>query len=135
MTTTQLDPAPAVGGGPVESRDTSDAPRPPYSLRLPPDVAADLGRYVSAIVAKVSATYTEDAEAKQADHLTLDLSAVTTVPIAQLVLLVDLLRRDLGNHVAITLSGVRPAILGSLVAFSIPRGVDVIDSRGRRWRG
>ncbi|HUQ54818.1 MAG TPA: hypothetical protein VM306_04155 [Lentzea sp.] len=58
-----------------------------------------------------------------------------TVPGAQLVMLVKLLRRTLGKGVLIELAGVKPTILGSLVAFGIPLDVAVIDSRGRPWTG
>ena len=65
--------------------------------------------------------------------LTIDLTGAPTAPAAQLVLLVRLLRRTLGDGVLIELSGVTPMIRTSLVVFGVPRDVAVIDSRGRSW--
>lgn len=115
---------------------TEVATRQPHRLWLAPEVARQLGRYLAPIVAQVRTAF-EDRRRTQGtggtDDLTIDMSAAPAAPAAQLVLLVTLLRNALGNDVRITLSGVRPAILGSLVTFDIPRGVVLIDSRGRRW--
>jgi hypothetical protein len=55
------------------------------------------------------------------------------VPQAQLILLVTLLRSIVGPDTPITLSGVRPMNLGSLVAYDLPGDVVVVDTRGRTW--
>ncbi|NGY65125.1 hypothetical protein G7043_40075 [Lentzea sp. NEAU-D13] len=111
-------------------------PRGTYRLRLTPDEVRELGKYLSVIVAKVRAAMTDDPDEPDLHSikkLTVDLAGAPTAPGAQLVLLVKLLRRTLGNGVLIELSGVRPTILASLVAFGIPRDVTVIDPRGRPW--
>jgi hypothetical protein len=96
-------------------------------LRLAPAEVRELGRYLSAIVAKVRAT------THPIRKLTIDLGGAPTAPAAQLVLLVKLLRRVLGDGVTIELAGVTPMIRTSLVAFDLPEHVTVIDSRGRSW--
>ncbi|WP_459722118.1 hypothetical protein [Actinophytocola sp. KF-1] len=96
-------------------------------------MAAELGRYVSAITAKTAATWEAEGNAGVPHELVIDLSDAAQVPLSQLVLLVDLLRGVVGHGTTITLSGVRPMILGSLVAYGVPEGVVVIDNRGRRW--
>src|SRR6476469_771014 len=126
MTTTRAAPV-------VQERTEVGAP---YRLRLTPAVAAALGRYLSPIVAQVRAEFEDRRRTPspdETDRITSDLSGAPTVPGAQLILLVTLLRHAIGNNVDITLSGVKPAILGSLVAFDIPPDVVLIDSRGRRW--
>lgn len=110
-------------------------PVPPYRLWLTPEVARHLGRHLSPIVATVRAAFDERGTTGAADRLTIDLSAATDVPSAQLVLLVTLLRNALGGGVEITLSGVRPMVLGGLVTFDLPDDVVLIDARGRRWAG
>jgi hypothetical protein len=112
---------------------TEVATRQPYRLWLAPEVARQLGRYLSPILAQIRTAFEDRHGTGGTDELAIDMSAASTAPAAQLVLLVTLLRNALGNDVRITLSGVRPAILGSLVTFDIPRGVVLIDSRGRRW--
>jgi hypothetical protein len=118
------------------SRDGQNQPRGIYRLRLTSEEVRELGKYLSAIVARVRAAMTDD-PGEPGSHsikkLTIDLAGAPTAPGAQLVLLVRLLRRTLGNGVLVELSGVRSTILASLVAFGIPRDVAVIDSRGRRW--
>ena len=109
-------------------------PRGTFRLRLTPDEVRELGKYLSVIVAKVRAAMTDDPDEPDLHSikkLTVDLAGALTAPGAQLVMLVRLLRRTLGNGVLIELSGVRPTILASLVAFGIPQDVTVIDSRGR----
>lgn len=103
-------------------------------LRIQPtrDVAGQLGRYVSAIAAKVRATF-GTGKAGEPSELIIDLSRAAELPQAQLTLLLSLLRHIVGNGTTITLSGVRPMILGSLVAFDLPDDVVVVDTRGRRW--
>lgn len=111
-------------------------PRGTYRLRLMPDEVRQLGKYLSVIVARVRTALADDTgtpDLQSIEKLTIDLAGAPTVPGAQLVLLVSLLRRVLGNGVLIELSGVRPTILVSLVAFGIPPDVAVIDSRGRPW--
>lgn len=68
-------------------------------------------------------------------RITADLVGAPTAPGVQLVLLVELLRRALGDDVLIELSGVTPMIRASLVAFGVPGNVIVTDSRGRSWAG
>ncbi len=105
-------------------------------MRVPPDIGQKLDRYVSATVAELRRRFAERSEnqvADGSDEVTLDLSEVSAVPHSALVLLVNLLRRTLGDAVTITLAGVRPAILAPLTAFELPDGVAVIDSRRRRW--
>lgn len=107
-------------------------------LRMSSDVARELGRYISPIVAKVRSAFDERRRTQGSDEpdaLTIDLSDASTVPGAQLILLVNLLRDTLGTSVVITLSGVRPMIMGSLVTFDLPRDLRVIDARGREWPG
>jgi hypothetical protein len=117
---------------------TEVATRPPYRLRLAPDVAGRLGRYISPVVATVRTAFEErrrEGDTGGADRLTIDLSDATTVPGAQLILLTNLLRQTLGDGVEITLTGARPALMGALVTFDLPRDVVLIDARGRRWTG
>ena len=112
--------------------------RAPYRLRLAPEVAGQLGRYLSPIVATMRTEFEGRRQAREpgaGDRLVIDLSAAATVPSAQLVVLVNLLRAALGNEVEIGLSGVRPMVLGSLVSFDLPHDVAVLDARGRRWTG
>lgn len=111
-------------------------PHGTYRLRLTPDEVRELGKYLSVIVARVRAAMTNDPDEPDLHSikkLTIDLTGALTAPGAQLVMLVRLLRRTLGDGVLIELSGVGPMILTSLVAFGIPRDVTVIDSRGRPW--
>lgn len=111
-------------------------PRATYRLRLSEDEVRELGKYLSVIVARVRAALKDDTgtpDLHSIEKLTIDLAGAPTAPGAQLILLITLLRRVLGNGVLIELSGVRPTILASLVAFGIPRDVAVIDSRGRPW--
>jgi hypothetical protein len=120
----------------TESSNTVQSPpRRTFRLRLAPHEVRELGRYLSVIVARVRAAMTDVDEPgpHSIRKLTIDLAGAPTAPGAQLVLLVRLLRRTLGNGVLIELSGVRPTILTSLVAFGIPRDVTVIDARGRPW--
>jgi hypothetical protein len=116
---------------------TEAVERQPYRLRLTPDVARQLGRYVSPIVARVRTEFEDRRETDPdgPDRITIDLAGAPTVPASQLILLVTLLRHAIGNGVQITLSGVTPAIMGSLVTFDTPPDVVLIDSRGRRWAG
>jgi hypothetical protein len=104
------------------------------TLRIQPsrEVAGQLGRYVSAIAAKVRAAY-DDAD--EPAELIIDLSHAAEVPQAQLTLLVNVLRPIVGHDTTITVSGVRPMILGSLVVYDLPDDVVVVDTRGRRWTG
>lgn len=100
------------------------------------DVARELGRYVSPIAAKVRATFDIHrgaGDAEEPSELIIDLSHAAQLPQAQLTLLLNLLRPIVGDGTTITLSGVRPMILGSLVAFDLPDDVVVVDTRGRRW--
>jgi hypothetical protein len=113
-----------------------DTRRPPHRLWLAPEVARHLGRYLSPIVATLRAVFDDRRQNQgddETDRLTIDMSDASTVPGAQLVFLITLLRQAFGNGVEITLSGVKPTALGALVDFEIPRDVVVIDSRGRRW--
>ncbi|MFI7672231.1 hypothetical protein [Actinophytocola sp. NPDC049390] len=103
--------------------------RPALRIRPTRDVAGQLGRYVSAIVAKVRAAY----DTGEPGELVIDLSHAATVPQAQLILLLNLLRPIVGNDTRITLSGMRPMNLGSLVGYDLPDNVVVVDTRGRRW--
>lgn len=107
----------------------SVADRLPLRITLSREVARELGRYVSAIADTV-----RDAEEKPRE-VDIDLSEAVELPQAQLVLLVNLVRAIVGDGTTITLSGVRPMNVGSLVAFGLPEDVVVIDSRGRRWAG
>lgn len=109
-----------------------------HRMRIPPDVARELDRYISVIVAKFRRAFdnlrrTRGVERR--NELVLDLSDVSEVPHSSLVLLVNLLRRTLGKDVRITLSGLDPMIQGLLTAFGLPRSVAVVDSRHRRWPG
>jgi hypothetical protein len=118
------------------SRRASGSARPALRIYLTPDVAEHLDRYVPAISATVRATFaphggTDDVD--QPSELIIDLSQVVELPQSQLILLLNLSRRIIGNDVTITLSGVRPTILGPLVGFELPDGVVVFDARGRRW--
>jgi ABC-type transporter Mla MlaB component len=101
-------------------------------LRIRPSrhVAGQLGRYVSVIVAKVREAF-DDAE--EPGELVIDLSQAIELPQAQLTLLLNLLRPAVGYGTVITLSDVRPMVLGSLVGFDLPDGVVVVDTRGRTW--
>ena len=107
-------------------------------MRVPSDIGQELDRYVSAIVTELRRRFAEHGEnqvANTSDEVILDLSEASTIPHSALVLLVNLLRRTLGDDVTITLAGVSPAILAPLTAFDLPNGVAVIDSRRRRWSG
>ncbi|MEU0878186.1 hypothetical protein ABZ345_06275 [Lentzea sp. NPDC005914] len=109
-------------------------PRGTYRLRLTPDEVRRLGKYLSVIVARVRAATTGDERDRHPiEKLTIDLAGAPTAPGSQLVMLVRLLRRTLGNGVHIELSGVGPMIRTSLTAFGIPRDVTVTDLRGRSW--
>lgn len=132
----QLTPTQNPGAPPLPRHDLSQPVRPTFRIQPTRDVASELGRYLSAIAAKVQATFdthrgTGDAEVPS--EVIIDLSHAAELPQAQLILLVTLLRRIVGNGTTITLSGVRPMILGSLVAFDLPEDVVVVDTRGRRW--
>jgi hypothetical protein len=132
----QLAPTENPGAPLLPQHDLSKPVRPTFRIQPTRDVARELGRYLSAIAAKVQATFdthrgTGDAE--EPSELVIDLSHATELPQAQLILLVTLLRRIVGDRTTITLSGVRPMILGSLVAFDLPKDVVVVDTRGRRW--
>lgn len=105
-------------------------------MRVSTDIGKELDRYVSAIVTDLRRRFAECREhqvADVADEVVLDLSEASAVPHSALVLLVNLLRRTLGDDVTITLAGVGPAILAPLTAFDLPERVAVIDSRRRRW--
>lgn len=132
----QLAPTENPGGPPLPHHHVSTPSRPALRIQPPRDVARELGRYVSAIAAKVRATfdtYRGTGDAEKPSEVIIDLSHAAELPQAQLILLVTLLRRIVGNGTTITLSGVRPMILGSLVAFDLPDNVVVVDTRGRRW--
>ena len=116
--------------------DVQNPPQGTYRLRLAPDEVRELRKYLSVIVSRVRAAMTvdpHDPDLHSIKKLTIDLAGAPAVPGAQLVMLVKLLRRTLGNGVLVELSGVKPTILASLVAFGIPPDVAVIDSRGRPW--
>jgi ABC-type transporter Mla MlaB component len=107
-------------------------------MRVPADMARELDRYVSAIVAALRRRFDDRGEDRGVAgfrELILDLSDVPVVPHSALMLLVTLLRRTLGDDVTITLTGVSAAVLPPLTAFDLPHGVAVIDSRRRRWSG
>lgn len=113
-------------------------PAPRHTVRIHPtrEVAGQLGRYVSAIAADVRAAYDnrhDTGSAEEPGELIIDLSHAAVLPQAQLTLLVNVVRPIVGAGTTITLSGVRPMILGSLVAFDLPGDVVVVDTRGRRW--
>lgn len=135
MTTTVSTPAP-----PAHSADNSDPGLPgpgafhePYELRLSAEVARQLGRYITPIVARVEEAVAE--RTGTTDRLTIDLTDASTVPGISLIVLVNLLRHTLAPGAVITLSGVRPPVMSSLVAFGLPHGTVVVDSRGREWVG
>ena len=109
---------------------TSHPSRPTLRIRPSRNVTAELGRYVSVMVAKVRETF-DDAD--EPGELVIDLSQAAELPQAQLTLLLNLLRPVVGTGTVITLSGVRPMVLGSLVGFDLPDGVVVVDTRGRTW--
>jgi hypothetical protein len=117
------------------SNTVQSPPRGTHRLRLAPHEVRELGRYLSVIVARVRAAMTDERGPLPTEKLTIDLAGAPTAPGAQLVLLVKLLRRNLGDGVVIELTGVAPAIRTSLVAFGIPRDVAVIDTSGRSWAG
>lgn len=109
-----------------------------FRMRIPQDIAGKLDRYVSAIVADLRRRFEDRGKNRSADGsraVVLDLTGVSEVPHSALILLVTLLRRTLGDDVAITLTGVGPAVLAPLTALEFPPGVEVIDSRRRRWPG
>ncbi len=138
MMSTVLDrrgsPAPTENpGAPSPPEHTAQPSRSPYRIHLRRDVASELGRYVSAITAKTASGWEPHRGNAGAPELVIDLSDAAQVPLSPLVLLVDLLRGVVGHGTTITLSGVRPMILGSLVAYGVPEDVVVIDNRGRRW--
>ena len=104
-------------------------PDPPH-----PGRGGQLDRYVPAIAAKARAIFdTHRGDAEEPSELIIDLSHAAELPQSQLILLVTLLRRIVGDGPTITLSGVRPMILGSLVGFGLPDDVVVVDTRGREW--
>lgn len=109
-----------------------------YRMRVPQDIAGVLDRYVSAIIADLRRRFEESGKDRSADgsrEVILDLTDVSNVPHSALVLLVNLIRRTLGDGVTITLTGVSPAVLAPLTASAFPDGVVVIDSRRRTWPG
>jgi hypothetical protein len=114
----------------TESRGALTRPRQTLRIRPSRHVAGQLGRYVSVIVAKVREAF-DDAE--EPGELVIDLSQAIELPQAQLTLLLNLLRPAVGYGTVITLSDVRPMVLGSLVGFDLPDGVVVVDTRGRTW--
>ncbi|WP_143035803.1 hypothetical protein [Lentzea fradiae] len=113
--------------------EVQTSPQGVYRLRLAPREVRELRKYLSVIVARVRAAMIGGS--RTPGKLVVDLDGATDVPVVQLVMLVKLLRRNLGGGVHIELSGVRPAVVGSLVAFGIPQDVSVTDSRGRAWTG
>jgi hypothetical protein len=107
-----------------------------FRIALTRDVAEELGRYLTPITAAVRATF--DAHRATTGtaapaELVIDLTDAARLPQAQLTLLLTLLRPIVGDGTTITLSGVRPMILGALVAFDLPDDVVVTGTRGRRW--
>jgi len=109
---------------------TPEPATPALRIRLTANVAKHLGRYVSAIAAKLQAEF--DTRRGTGD-LIIDLSQAAEVPSAQLLLLITLSRRIIGHGPTITLSGLRPMTLGSLTTFDLPDDVVVVDARGRQW--
>ena len=124
---TRGQPPPAVA---TLSRHAPELTPTALRIRLTSDVAKHLGRYVSAIAATLRAEFDTD---RGTGDLIIDLSQATEVPPAQLLLLVNLSRRIIGHGPTITLSGVRPMVLGPLTAFDLPDNVVVVDARGRQW--
>lgn len=107
-------------------------------VRVPQDIAGVLDRYVSAIVAALRRRFEDRGTTRAVGgsrEVILDLTDVSSVPHSALILLVNLLRRTLGDDLTVTLAGVSPAVLAPLTASDFPDGVVAIDSRGRRWPG
>ena len=70
-----------------------------------------------------------------AGNVVVDLSAVPPAPTcAPLLMLFGLIRRLLNPDAQIVVTGVSPAVRACLVA-DLPKGVTVVDRRGRRWSG
>ena len=124
---TRGQPPPVVAPLP---RRATEPTRPALRIRLTADVAKHLGRNVSAIMAKLRAEFDTH---RRTDDLVIDLSDATEVPVAQLLLLVTMSRHIIGHAPTITLSGVRPMVLGPLTAYDLPDNVVVVDARGRQW--
>ena len=109
-------------------------------LRITAAHAAALPRYVPWLVAAarvmLSHPDARGAAAGSTAELVVDLGEVPAMPCcAELVFLVDLLRRALGPTVGITLVGVTPAVAAPLISGGLGEGVVVVDARGRRWPG
>ena len=108
------------------------------AFRIQPtrDVARELGRYVSAIVAKVRATldtHRGTGDAEEPSELIIELSHATQLPTGATDPSphpVATRRRQRHDHHTV---GRAPMVLGSLVAFDLPDDVVVVDTRGRRW--
>ena len=107
------------------------ADQAPYELRLSAAVARELGRYLTPIVARVKHAITE--RTATTDRLTIDLTDAAAVPGSSLITLITLLRHALGPDAVITLTGVRPQVVSTLVSFGLPHGTVVVDSKGRQW--
>jgi len=70
-----------------------------------------------------------------AGNVVVDLSAVPPAPTcAPLLMLFGLIRRLLNPDAEILVTGASPAVRACLVA-DLPKGVTVVDRRGRRWSG
>ncbi|TDQ00432.1 hypothetical protein [Labedaea rhizosphaerae] len=134
----RLAPTKNPGAPPLPRHDVSQPVRPTLRIRLTRDDTRELGRYLSTIARRVRAAIDAHRGADGAEEpgeFIIDLSDATELPQAQLILLVTLLRRTVGSGTTFTLCGVRPMLLGSLVAFDLPDDVVVVDTTGRRWAG
>ena len=105
--------------------------RVPVVLRLSPQQASDLPRWMPHLVAEVRRQLRQHGDT--ARDVTIDLSALPPTPAcAPLLMLFTLVRRLLSADAGIVVTGVSPALRACLIA-ELPTGVTVVDRRGRRW--
>lgn len=131
---------------PAPGRAAAAPPRPgPARLRVSAAEAAALHWHIPRLVAAARALLngatdpTDPAatgEPPTTRELHVDLTEVPpTACCAELVFLVEVLRRALDTRVQITLVGVTPALAAPLIGGGVGERATVVDSRGRRWPG
>lgn len=131
---------------PAPGRAASAPPHPgPARLRVAAAEAAALHRHIPRLVAAARAVLPTAADPTEraatgelltTRELLVDLTEVPpTACCAELVFLIEVLRRALGPRVCITLVGVTPALAAPLIGGGVGDRATVVDSRGRRWPG
>jgi hypothetical protein len=134
-----VDPAPIPE--PVGASSQAPGGRPPARVRVSAAHLAAPHWYFPALVAAARAMLGKaedpDGSGGRARVLKVDLTGVPPVGnCAELVLLVNLLRRACGPGLTIKLVGVTPALAAPLISGGVgDDDVVVVDTRGRWWSG